>query len=221
VIPVFAIERAQEVMYHVSRLVREGRIPAVPVFLDSPMAIDATEVFRRHRDCFDDDSWQLITSGEPPLRFPGLIMTRSVEESKSINEVDGPAIIMSTSGMCTAGRIKFHLRRNIERPESTILFVGYQAHGTLGRQIVEGKKEVRIHGRNLRVKARIDQIHGFSGHADRSDLLAWLEHLRRPPRHIFLVHGEREQAESLAEEIRDRWEYQVTVPEFGVEYEME
>jgi metallo-beta-lactamase family protein len=214
VIPIFAIERSQELIYHLSRLRHAQRIPPVPVFLDSPMAADVTEVFRRHPECFDLETWQLITSGDSPLSFPGLTMARSVDDSKAINDQKGPVIIASTSGMCTAGRIKFHLRRNITRPESTILFVGYQARGTLGRQILDGNPEVRIHGRHLPVKARVEQIHGFSGHADRSGLLRWLRFFRRPPQRLLLTHGEEEQALGLAEHVRQELGWEVSVPEY-------
>ena len=139
VIPTFAVERSQELMYFISRLVHADRIPDVKVFLDSPMAVDVTDIFRQFRDCFDQETWNLIASDEPPLRFPGLHMADSVEESRAINAVKQPCIIMATSGMCTAGRIKHHLRRHIGDARSTILFVGYQAHGTLGRQILDGK----------------------------------------------------------------------------------
>ena len=220
VVPVFAVERAQEMMYHISRLVREDRIPNVPVFLDSPMAIDVTDVFRQHRDCFDEETWQLIMSGEPPLRFPGLTMSRSVEQSKEINKVKGPTIIMATSGMCTAGRIKFHLRHNIKRPESTILFVGYQVHGTLGRQIVDGNQNVRIHGNNWRVKARVAQVRGFSSHADRGGLLKWLGGLESPPRRLFLVHGDEEASLSLAEQVQEEMSWPVSVPEYQEQVEL-
>jgi metallo-beta-lactamase family protein len=217
VIPTFALERAQELMFYVSRLVRDGRIPHVPVFLDSPMAIDVTDVFRRHRECYDDESWQMVSSGESPLRFPGLKMTRSVKESKAINDLKEPAIIMASSGMCTAGRIKHHLRQNIRRPESTILFVGYQVRGTLGRQILEGNPIVRIHGREYRVRARIAQIHGFSGHADRCALLRWLSAFNKPPHRLFLTHGEEEAALSLAERVRNQMDWEVEVPEYQQE----
>lgn len=214
VIPVFAVERAQEVMYHISRLVRADRIPDVPIFLDSPMAADVTDVFLRHRECYDEETWQLIISGEPPLRFPGLTMSRSVDQSKAINDLQQPAIIMATSGMCTAGRIKFHLRRNIQRPESTVLFVGFQVPGTLGRQVLDGNAQVRIHGRHWQVKARVAQIEGFSGHADRTALLRWLSTLKSPPRHLFLTHGEQQASRSLAEHIHDAMGWQVSVPEY-------
>ena len=214
VIPVFAIERAQELIYHLSRLLHAGRIPELTVFLDSPMTADVTGIFRRHRECFDLEAWQLITSGNSPLKFPGLKMTRSVDESKAINEHKGPAIIMSTSGMCTAGRIKFHLRRNIGMPQSTILFVGYQARGTLGRRILEGEQEVRIHGRQYRVKARVERIEGFSGHADRSALMRWLGYFQTPPQRLFLTHGDEDEALSLAERVRDELGWEVSVPEY-------
>ncbi len=220
VIPTFALERAQELMFYISRLVRDRRIPHVPVFLDSPMAIDVTDAFRRHRECFDEETWQMISSGEPPLRFPGLKMTRSVKESMAINDLKEPAIIMASSGMCTGGRIKHHLRRNIGRPECTILFVGYQVRGTLGRQILEGQPNVRIHGREWRVRARIEQIHGFSGHADRGALVRWLSGFRRPPRRLFLTHGEEEAALSLADRVRTEMAWEVEVPEYQQEVEM-
>jgi metallo-beta-lactamase family protein len=221
VIPTFAVERAQELMFYLSRLVRDRRIPDVPVYLDSPMAIDATEIFRRHRECFDEETWQMISSHEPPLRFPGLSMARSTEQSKAINRLKKPAVIMSTSGMCTAGRIKHHLRLNVGREESTVLFVGYQVRGSLGRHILEGAAEVRIHGRQWPVRARVEQIQGFSGHADRSTLLKWLSAYQRPPRHLFLTHGEEEGALSLADRVRDELDWEVSVPEYQEEADLE
>lgn len=220
VIPTFALERAQELMFYISRLVRHDRIPNVPVFLDSPMAVDVTDVFLRHRECYDEQTWQMISAGEPPLRFPGLRMVRSVEDSKAINELKEPAIIMASSGMCTAGRIKFHLRRNVTRPESAILFVGYQVCGTLGRQILEGNGEVRIHGRQWPVRARVVEIHGFSGHADRTALLRWLSAFDAPPCRLFLTHGEEESSLSLADQVRDQMGWQVDVPEYQQEVEL-
>ena len=214
IVPTFAVERAQELMYHMSRLVHLDRIPDIQVFLDSPMAVDVTKIFRKHRDCFDDETWARIESEQPPLRFEGLRLVRSVEDSKAINSVQMPCIIMATSGMCTAGRIKHHLKARIGRPENTVLFVGYQGRGTLGRQILEGKQEVRIHGRMHRVRARIEQIHGFSGHADRRALLRWVEHLKKPPKHVFLTHGEEESSEHLAQRIREEKGWSVSVPQY-------
>jgi len=214
VVPIFAIERAQEFVYHVSRLLHHRHIPRVPVYLDSPMAADATQIFRRHRECFDLEAWQLICDGNSPFRFPELVLSRSTEDSKAINRQKGPAIIMSTSGMCTAGRIKFHLRQNIGKPENTILFVGYQARGTLGRQILDGRQDVRIHGRQFRVKAEVARIHGFSGHADQGELMRWLKYFQEPPQQLFLVHGEEEEADSMAQLVGDQLGWEVTVPEY-------
>ncbi|MEQ8791557.1 MAG: MBL fold metallo-hydrolase [Pirellulaceae bacterium] len=214
VIPTFAVERSQELVYSISRLVHADRIPDCRVFLDSPMAVDVTDIFRQFQDCLDEETWQLITSGEPPLHFPGLQMVRTAAESRQINKTRDPCVIMSTSGMCTSGRIKHHLRQNLDRPECTILFVGYQAHGTLGRQILDGKPRVRIHGRDYPVRAQVAQIYGFSGHADRSGLLRWIGNLKSPPRRIFLTHGEEDAARSLAAEITRRHGYPVTIPEY-------
>lgn len=214
VIPTFAVERAQELMFHISRLVSAHRIPPVPVFLDSPMAVDVTAVFERHHECFDEETWSMIASNRSPLRFPGLSLVSSSEESRQINDLKQPAIIMATSGMCTAGRIKHHLVHNIQRPESTILFVGFQVPGTLGRQILDGNPQVRIHGRMWRVRAKVAQIHGFSGHADRLALLRWLAGFRIPPRRLFLTHGEEQVSLKLAAQVRESLDWQVSVPEY-------
>ena len=187
VIPTFAVERAQELMYHIGGLVREKRVPQLIAFLDSPMAVNVTEVFRRHRECMDAEAIELLESGERLMQFPGCNLIRTVGESKAINRIKGSCIIMAGSGMCTAGRIKHHLVNNVSRPESTLVFVGYQARGTLGRELVEGRKVVRIHGVRHKVKARVAQIHGFSAHADQSGLLKWLGYLRQPPRRVFLT----------------------------------
>lgn len=214
VIPTFAVERAQELMYYISHLVHADRIPDVKVFLDSPMAVDVTNIFQQYRECFDQEAWELIGSNRSPLQFPGLHLARSAAQSIAINNTKEPCIIMATSGMCTGGRIKHHLRRNLSRPESTILFVGYQAHGTLGRLISDGKREVRIHGRNYESKAQISRIYGFSGHADRNALMQWIGHLKQAPKSIYLTHGEEDAAMNLAESIRSEKGWEVSVPEF-------
>ncbi len=215
VIPVFAVERAQELMYYISRLVHADRIPDIPIFLDSPMASDVTNIFRKHRHWLDEETRELINSKEPPLQFPGLKITRSTEESISINRIITPCIIMAPAGMCNAGRIKHHLRLNIGRDESTILFVGHQAKGTLGRRILDGEREVRILGRTRRVYAKIKSIDGLSAHADRSGLSDWLSPLEAPPRRLFLTHGEEDASLALARTIRDRLGWEATVPEYA------
>lgn len=214
VIPTFAVERAQELMYHISRLAHHDRIPDLAVFLDSPMAVDVTDIYLRHPDAFDRETWALLASGESPLRFPGLRLVRTIEESKAINHHRQPAIIMATSGMCTSGRIKHHLRHNLEREESTVLFVGYQGQGTLGRQILERRPEVRIHNRQYRVRAEVAQLYGFSGHADRRGLLEWVKAFEAPPRRLFLTHGDESAARSLAEAIRAQLGWKVTIPAY-------
>jgi len=212
VIPVFAVERAQELMFYLSRLVRERRIPRLPVFLDSPMATDVTDVFRRHPECLDRETLDLFRSGQSPFQFPGLRYVRSQKDSKAINSLRTPLIIMAGSGMCTGGRIKHHLVNNIDRPESTILFVGYQASGTLGRQIIERPSKVRIFGQPRLLRARVEQIHSFSGHADRSTLLRWLGHFQPPLPTLFLTHGEKEVVRGLAESLRREKGFDVVVP---------
>lgn len=201
VIPTFAVERAQELIYHLGRLVRAGRIPQMPVFLDSPMAVDVTGIYLKFHEYCDEALLNMVHASQPPLRFPTLTMVRTAEESKRINGVREPSVIMASSGMCTAGRIKHHLRNNIGRPEATILFVGHQGEGTLGRQILNGQPRVRIHGQEQQVRARIAQIFGFSGHADHDGLIRWISHFQGPLRRIFLTHGEESVALALADEI--------------------
>ena len=220
VIPTFAIERAQELLYHLSRLVRLDRIPYLMMFLDSPMALDVTEVFLQNRAEMDAETLKLFKEGESPFRFPGLRFVRSTQESKAINQIRGSCVIMAGSGMCTGGRVKHHLVNNISRPESTVLFVGYQARGTLGRLIVDGKQDVRIHGKTYKVRAKIAQIDGFSAHADRTGLLEWLNGLASPPKRIFLVHGEKEGAQSLKDKIVKSKGWKVDIPEYKMEYEI-
>jgi metallo-beta-lactamase family protein len=179
------------------------------------MAVDVTEIYARFRNFFDDETWELIRARQSPLSFPGLQLVRTADESKAINNVAGPAVIMSSSGMCTAGRIKHHLRNNIEKVEATILFVGHQGVGTLGRQILDGAREVRIHGGKYRVQARIAQIYGFSGHADRSQLLKWITNLKVPPRRVFLTHGDEDVALELGRYIEKEQHWRVRVPQYN------
>lgn len=217
VIPSFALQRAQELLYHLNNLVNENRIPHLLVFLDSPMAIKITEVFKRNYDLLNKELMDHIHPDTSPFDFPGLKMVETVEESKAINHIKGTVIIIAGSGMVTGGRIKHHLVTNIARPESTVLFIGYQAVGTLGRLIVDGAKEVRILGQYYPVKAKIIQLRGFSAHADRNDLVKWLSALQKPPRQIFVVHGEPESAQSFADFLRKYKNWDVTVPKYGDE----
>jgi metallo-beta-lactamase family protein len=212
VVPTFAVERAQELVYHLGRLLHARSIPALPVFLDSPMAVDVTAIYLKFQEYGDEELLNMIRNQVAPLRFPTLTMVRTADESKRINNVKQPCVIMASSGMCNAGRIKHHLKQNIERPESTILFVGHQGEGTLGRLILDGRPRVRIHGQDFTVRAKVAQIYGFSGHADHDGLLRWITHFKQRPRRVFLTHGEEKVALGLAGEITNKLGYDVHVP---------
>jgi metallo-beta-lactamase family protein len=216
-VPSFALERSQEVMYYLNTLLKERRIPHFLVFLDSPMAVSITDVFREHPELYDSEMMDLIRQGSSPFDYHGLTMVRTVGQSKAINNVFGSTMIIAGSGMCTGGRIKHHLVTNISRPECSILFVGYQAVGTLGRSIVDGAQKVRLMGKRYPVRARVSQIHGFSAHADRDELFRWLSSLKRPPKHVFVVHGEPEAANKFADFVRSKTGWNTSVPEYGQE----
>jgi metallo-beta-lactamase family protein len=214
VIPSFALERSQELLYYLNQFLIEGRIPHLLVFVDSPMAVEVTGVFECHPELFDQEMRKLLRQQRSPFDFPGLELTGTVEESKAINHIKGSVVIIAGSGMCTGGRIKHHLVNNISREESTVLFVGYQAAGTLGRQIVDGAQRVRILGQYYPVKAKIAQLNGFSAHADRNGLLRWLSSLRKPPRRVFITHGELDASQHLAGLIKSRHGWETMVPSY-------
>jgi metallo-beta-lactamase family protein len=184
------------------------------------MAVKITKVFKRSQRFFDKETLDLFKKGQSPFDFPGLRLVESVEASKAINEIRGSAIIMAGSGMITGGRIKHHLIRNITRPESTLLFVGYQAAGTLGRRILEGRPEVRIHGQSYPVKMRLEQIEGFSAHAGKNDLIRWLDHFKHPPGRVFLTHGEEKAILSLSGLLRSKGDWKVEAPGYQEEFEL-
>jgi len=217
IVPSFALERSQELLYYIDELMIQDAIPHLMVFLDSPMAGAITKVFRRHPELFDSEMHQFIRKNGSPLSFPELKITETTRDSKAINHIKGTIIVIAGSGMCTAGRIKHHLVNNILRPECTIMFVGYQASGTLGRRIVDGDPEVRILGQNYPVKARIVQVQGFSAHADKEELLRWLSSLSKPPRKLFIVHGEAESARHFAQFVHERTGWEVAVPAYREE----
>jgi metallo-beta-lactamase family protein len=184
------------------------------VFLDSPMAIKMTEVFRNHPEYFDEEMTELVEHNISPLDFPGLKMTPSTDESKGINFIKGTIMIIAGSGMCTGGRIKHHLATNIERKQSTLMFIGYQAIGTLGRIIVDGKKSVRVMGQQYKVKANVEQIYGFSAHADKDELITWLTALKNDPKRVFIIHGEEKSAQSFGKYVTQKTGWDVLVPEY-------
>lgn len=230
VIPSFAVGRTQEILYEINKLKEKRKdeefrrkyqaLMSVPVFVDSPLAISATEIFRKNMNLFDDDVKDAIASGDNPLEFPGLQFTVTAEESRVLNTREEPAIIISASGMCEVGRIKHHLKHHLWKSNSTILFVGYQAPGTLGRKIVEGAKTVKIFGEEIAVNARVEYIEGYSGHADQEWLLNFVYSFFTKPKHIFLVHGEPEGQEVLKQKIEESVNISVTIPEYGEKYEL-
>ncbi|MBN1444983.1 MAG: MBL fold metallo-hydrolase [Candidatus Omnitrophica bacterium] len=217
-IPSFAIERTQEILFFLSKFLREKTIPHLIVFVDSPMAINVTEVFRNFPEYLDDHARSLIKNGRSPFDFPMLKLTRTTDESKSINHIKGSVIIIAGSGMCTGGRIKHHLIQNIFRPESTVAFVGYQAKGTLGREIESKPETVRILGRYYPVKARIESINGFSAHADRNELMRWLKGFKKHPKKIFVVHGEEEATNEFAAFLKTRMKSEIITPDYLSEF---
>jgi metallo-beta-lactamase family protein len=214
VIPTFAVERSQEILYYLNELRIEKKIPHLMTILDSPMAIKATKVFQNNPQMFDEEMTEYMKKQQSPFNFSELQMTQTASESKTINGISGTAIIMAGSGMCTGGRIKHHLVNNISRKESTILFVGYQADGTLGRIILNGIKEIRLFGQKFPVKARIERIHGFSGHADQGELLRYIEKFKQPPKTTFIVHGEKNVAKKFAKCLTDKKGWQCVVPQY-------
>ena len=232
VIPSFAVGRTQEILYEINKLKEENKdneefkrkyqkLMQAPVFVDSPLAISATEVFRENMDLFDEEVKKDIDSGDNPLDFPGLQFTKTADESKALNEMTIPSIIISASGMCDVGRIKHHLKHNLWDPKNTVLFVGYQAPGTLGRSIVDGAKKVKIFGEEIAVNARIEYIEGYSGHADQEWLLNFVYSFINKPKHIFLVHGEIEGQKVLKEKIIENTGVPVTIPELGDVYSLD
>ncbi len=215
IIPAFAVERTQELLYTLHLLHKEGKLPGgIPIYVDSPLAIRATEIFRRHPDYFDRDARILMQNGEDPLSLPGLRYTLDTRDSQAINTQKGPAIVISASGMCNAGRIKHHLRHNLWRPGASIVFAGYQAVGTPGRKIVDGAQSISILGEEIAVAAKIYTIGGFSGHAGQSQILDWVSRFARPDLNVFLVHGEEKAQKILAGLLRERFKLNVTIPSY-------
>ena len=231
VIPSFAVGRTQEILYELNKIKESDAdtpefekkyevLMNTPVYVDSPLAISATEVFRENMDLFDEETQELIRRGDNPLEFPGLRFTQTVDESRELNESNESSIIISASGMCEVGRIKHHLKHNIWSPKNTILFVGYQAPGTLGRKIVDGAKTIKIFGEEIAVNARIEYIEGYSGHADQEGLLNFIYSFIKKPDHIFLVHGEEEGQKVLRDKIIETTNLPVTIPSYGETYDL-
>ncbi|MFH1218238.1 MAG: MBL fold metallo-hydrolase [Candidatus Peregrinibacteria bacterium] len=220
IIPAFALERTQEIVYYLHLLNKDGKIPKIPVYVDSPLAGNVTEVFRSHLECFDKETREeFVKNGQNPFGFGELNYTRSAEESKALNGKPGPMIIISASGMCEHGRILHHLKNNIEDQRNIVLIVGYQAEHTLGRKLVDGNKEVNIFGDPYKVKAGIYVMDAFSAHADRSDLLEYIDRVKGIKK-IFLVHGEETQLHAFSEALAENGYKNVYIPQYGEEVDI-
>ena len=213
IIPVFAVGRTQELLYYLHRQIEAGEIPRLPVFVDSPLAIGATDVFRLHLECFDDETRQRLLARDDPFGFGELKYTRTVDESRAINNLKTPAIILAASGMCEAGRILHHLKHNIEDRRNTVLIVGYQAENTLWRRLLDGVKRAKIFGDEFAVRAQIRGADGFSAHADSRELFAWVAQSKETLRGVFVVHGDDTRAQAFADALRSLGKFAVIVPE--------
>ena len=224
VIPSFAVGRTQEMLYFLREIKSQGLVKGhngFKVYVDSPLAVQATTVFNKNMyECFDEETLALVKSGINPISFPGLSLSITSDESKAINFNEEPKVIISASGMCEAGRIRHHLKHNLWRPECTILFVGYQAVGTLGRSLVEGVKQVKLFGEPVEVQAHIETLAGISGHADKQGLINWAEGLRTKPRRVFIVHGEDQVCDSFADCLRNEYGYSTAAPYSGESWDL-
>jgi metallo-beta-lactamase family protein len=213
IIPAFAVERTQEILYILGEYYRQGLLPDIPIFLDSPLAIKATEIFRKNKRYYDEEAMAIVDQGFDPFDMPNLRFTQGTKESMAINEKAGSAIVIAGSGMCTAGRIKHHLKHNLWREGASLVIVGFQAKGTTGRKIVDGAKRVKIFRENVTVRAKVFTIGGFSAHADQKDLLEWIGYFESKPR-IFVVHGEPAASEALARKIKEDYDITAYIPKW-------
>jgi metallo-beta-lactamase family protein len=220
IIPSFAVSRTQELIYTLNEYYENGQMEQfmkIPIYIDSPMAVSATEIYARNASCFNEETRELILSGDDPFQFENLYYVRDQAESMRLNTQDFPKVIISASGMCSAGRIRHHLKHNLWKKKNSVIFVGYQAEGTLGRKLKEGQSTVDILGESIKVDAQIHSIDGFSGHADQPTLLDWLKGFKKKPQRVFIVHGESEQAHALGDAIKEELNWHVTIPDLGYE----
>ena len=220
IVPAFAVGRTQQLVLLLHQLANAKEIPNIPIFVDSPLALNVTQVHRDHPECFDDETRDFLNHGEDPFGFGRLQYVRKAEDSKKLNDLHGPFVVISASGMCEQGRILHHLRNNIEDPRNTVLITGFQAQDTLGRKLVEKWPEVAIFGEPLRVRAEISSLDELSGHADQHELLQWIKPLAPALRKVFLVHGEPQQAEILAKLLHSTYGLEVVVPSPGQSFDL-
>lgn len=224
VIPSFAVGRTQEMLYFLRKIKEDNLLPEFPgfeVYVDSPLAVQATTIFKEHyTECYDEEAMELINKGINPIAFPGLRLSITSDESRAINFNDKPKVILSASGMCDAGRIKHHLKHNLWRRESTILFVGYQAIGTLGRALVEGATDVRLFGEDIHVNAEIIRLPGISGHADDQGLMRWASSFKEKPKRVFVAHGDDQVCDIFAKRLETELGYSALAPYSGTEVDL-
>ena len=225
IIPSFAVGRTQELLYEINKYAdlpeAHARLRKIPVYVDSPLAVNATKIFEKNPEYYDEEAVNYLIKGEDPLNFENLHFVVSAEESKAINEDTTPKIIISASGMCEVGRIKHHLKHNLYRPESTVLFVGFQAEGTLGKKLMSGEKLVKIFGEEIAVKAEIRSLDAFSGHADKNGLLNWIDKIKEKPKNIFIVHGEYLNQQVFRNEILNKFGINAVIPSIEETYTMD
>lgn len=219
-IPAFAVGRSQDIIYHIGEFIRAKRLPPMKVVLDSPMATAVSHLYTKHTDAYDDRALEILRQEMKPLAYPGLIFTQSVEESKALNEAKGPMVIISANGMCTGGRILHHLRHNLPDPNAHVVIVGYQSQGSLGRKLVNGVNFVSIFGNDVRVKARIHTLGGFSAHAGQGGLVTWAAPLQERKPRIYLIHGEDEPRRVLRQRLNRRLDLDASMPNYGNEVEI-
>lgn len=220
-IPSFATERTQELLYELNELVEHDRIPKIPVFIDSPLAIKITEIYKRYSSFYDEEALRLLKSGDEIFNFPGLKFTPTIDDSKRINSVPPPKIILAGSGMSHGGRIVYHEKLYLPDPKNTLLIIGYQIKGSLGRRLLEGEKKVRIHGEEVEVRARITQISGYSAHADQKGLFNWVEPMRLSIKKLFVVQGEESASQTFAQIVKDQLAIDAVVPKVGNSFVLE
>ncbi|MEW6171904.1 MAG: MBL fold metallo-hydrolase [Bacillota bacterium] len=215
IIPAFAVERTQDLLFDLSDLYHKGELPPMQVYIDSPLATAVTGIFDQHKECYDQETQSLIKSGQNPLDSNFVRFSVTTEESRALNQTPGGMVIISASGMCEAGRIRHHLKHNLWRPESTVVFVGFQPQGTLGRRILDGEKSVSIFGEEIAVKAEIVELSGYSAHADQVGLIEWLSNFKTKPKQVFVVHGEPDASENLRGKIENELGLRAVVPDFA------
>ncbi len=220
IVPAFAVGRAQQLALLLHELSDEHGVPNIPAFVDSPLAVAVTEVFRQHPECFNDETRRFLSNGNDPFGFDRLTYIQEASESKKLNDLKGPCIIISPSGMCEAGRILHHLRNNLDNPRTTVLITGYQAADTLGRKLLDGWQEVKVFGEPMRVRATVESLQALSAHADQGELLAWMKPLAGTLKKVFLVHGEPEGAEALQAAIQKEYGVEAVLPGWGERFEL-